>query len=81
MASIKTLRDNLNTFNANLLLKAEDFFGKMMVLIHHSNKDVKEESQELFEKFIESLAEKLDDDVNTHKVSHSLFILRKYSTS
>ena len=39
-----------------------------MALIHHSNRDVKENASDLFEKYIERLAEKLDEDVNRNKV-------------
>lgn len=66
-AAIKTLREGLPSFSANLLVRTEEFFQKLVVLIHHSNKEVKENASELFERYIENLAEKLEEDENRHK--------------
>lgn len=38
------------------------------MLIYHHNKEVKEVASELFEKYIETLADSLDKAENKHKV-------------
>lgn len=68
-AAVKTLKDNLVAFDANLLIKSEEFFNKLLVLIRHDNRDVKENASDLFEKYLERLAEKLDEDEIRHKVN------------
>jgi ribosomal protein S17E len=46
-------------------------------LVTHKNRDVKENASEVFERYIDSLAEKLDEDENRHKVK-KIFILFIY---
>jgi hypothetical protein len=67
-AAIKVLNDNLTVFNAFIMKRTDDFFQKLLVLIYHQNKDVKENASELFEKYIECLADKIDEDEASHKV-------------
>ena len=71
-AAIKVLSDNLPVFNAFIMRRTEDFFEKLLALVRHQNKDVKENASELFEKYIECLADRIDEDEASHKVCSAL---------
>ena len=67
-ASLSTFKHNLNIFNANLLTRTEEFFLSLLTIVSHDNREVKENASEVFEKYIDSLAVKLEEDENRHKV-------------
>ena len=54
----------------------------LISLVSHTNRDVKENASEVFEKYIDSVAEKLEEDENRHKVLNQILnIIREYLIS
>ena len=61
-SSIKCLTINVQTFDVLLFKYAEDVFEKLLKLLVHKNKAIKENTSELFENFINSIASRLDQE-------------------
>ena len=66
--AIKIIKFNLQEFTPFILMKTQDLYLQVYLLVKNQNRDIKENASQLMEELIELVSSKLEEDEKKHKV-------------